>query len=140
MKRLFTISLVVFSLILASTVQAGGIFQQFYFIGLWEGIDSSDGSEAQRSITLNSNGTFNIIGQEPYTSGCKGERGMVTATGVLEGGVIISEDFTLSCFNDNGPFGPGEVTYKPDKLNGTLIEDFPDSIFGPMVLHKISNR
>ena len=140
MRRLFIISIVVFSIILASTVQAGGLFQKLYFIGLWEGIDNYDGSEAQRSITLNRDGTFNIIGQEPITSGCAGERGMVTATGVLEGGVINSDDFTLSCFNDNGPFGPGEVTYKPDKLNGTLIEDFPDSIFGPMVLHKISNR
>ena len=62
MKGLFTISLVVFSLILASTVQAGGILQQFYFIGLWEGIDNSDGSEAQRSITLNTDFSIRFFG------------------------------------------------------------------------------
>ena len=140
MRRLFIISIVVFSIILASTVQAGGLFPKLYFVGLWQGVDINDGSEAQRSITLNSDGTFNIIGQEPYTSGCEGERGMVTATGVLEGGVIITDNFMLICFNDNGPFGPGEATYTPDKLNGTLIEGFPDSIFSPMSLHKISNR
>jgi len=48
MKRLFAISLIIFSIVLASTVQA-------------------DGSEAQRSITLNYDGTFSIIGQETYT-------------------------------------------------------------------------
>jgi hypothetical protein len=139
MRRLFIISIVVFSIILASSVQAGGIFQKLHFVGLWEGIDNNDGSEAQRAITLNRDGTFNIIGQEPYTSGCMGERGMVTGTGVFEGGVIISEDFTLFCFNGFGPY-TDRATYTPDKLNGTLIEDFPDSNFGPTSLHKISKR
>jgi hypothetical protein len=133
------IAMVLFSIILASNAQAGGIFQKLYFVGLWQGVDNSDGSEAQRAITLNDDGTFNIIGQEPYTNGCGGERGMVTGTGVLEGGVIISEDFTLICFNGNGPFYDRAI-YKPDKLNGTLIEDFPDSVFGPTSFHKISNR
>jgi hypothetical protein len=140
MRRLFIISIVVFSIILSSTVQAGGLFQKLYFVGLWQGVDISDGSEAQRSITLNSDGTFNIIGQEPYTSGCNGERGMVTATGVLEGGVIITDDFMLICFNGYGPFGPFDATYTPDKRNGTLKEGFPDSISSPTSLHKISNR
>ena len=140
MRRLFIISIVVFSIILASTVQAGGLFQKLYFIGLWEGIDDFDGSEAQRSITLNRDGTFNIIGQEPYTSGCKGERGMVEATGMLKGGVIFSYDFTLTCFDGYGQFENNEATYTPDKLNGTLIEGYPNSGFDPMVLHKISKR
>jgi hypothetical protein len=141
MRRLFIISIVVFSMILASTVQAGRLFQKLNFVGLWQGIDPFDGSEAQRLITLNSDGTFNIIGQEPYTSGCNGERGMVTAIGVLEGGVIITDDFALICFNGSDPFGPYYGTYTPDKLNGTLIEDFPDSSrFRPTSLHKISNR
>ena len=64
---------------------------------------------------------------------------MVTGTGVLKNGVIISEDFSLICFNGYGPFYDVAI-YKPDKLNGILIEDFPNSIFGPTSLHKISNR
>ena len=103
-------------------------------------MDINDGSEAQRSITLNSDGTFNIIGNEPYTSGCNGERGLITASGVLKGGVIITDNFTLTCFNGYGPFENIEATYSPDKLNGTIIEGFPDSPFSPMSLHKISNR
>ena len=98
MRRWIAISIVVFSIILASTVQAGGLFQKLYFIGLWQGVDNNDGSEAQRAITLNSDGTFNIIGQEPYTNGCGGDRGLVTGTGVLEGGVINSVRFYAYLF------------------------------------------
>jgi len=64
---------------------------------------------------------------------------MVTGTGLLEGGVIISDDFALICFNGYGPFYVS-ATYTPDKLNRTLIEDFPYSDFGPTILHKISKR
>jgi hypothetical protein len=142
MRRWITISIVVFSIILASTVQAGGLLQKLYFVGLWEGIDDFDGSVAQRSITLDSDGKFYIIGQEPYTFGCGGERGKITATGVLKDGVIYSDDFSLTCYNGSNGFKNGIVEYVPDKLNGTLIESFPDSSidFPPSVLHKISNR
>ena len=115
--------------------------KKLYFIGLWEGIDGNDGSEAQRSITLNNDGTFSIIGQEPITSGCLGERGYVTGTGVLQDGVIVSYDFALFCYNGEGPFVNMYATYTADKLNRTLIEDFPNAVqFEPMIMHKISNR
>jgi len=138
MKRSIAAALVVFSVILASTVHAGGFAQKLYFIGLWEGIDDNDGSEAQRSITLNRDGTFKIIGQEPQIIGCNG-RGMLTGTGVLEDGIIIVNDFKITCYDDP-PSGPYYfiATYKPNKLNRTLIEDYPDSDFLPMNLHKIS--
>jgi hypothetical protein len=140
MKRLIAISLVVFSLFLVSTAQADVLFKR-YFVGLWAGIDQNDGSEAQRSITLSSDGTFIIIGQEPYTLGCDGERGFVKATGQLVNGVIVSEDFKLFCFNGELPNGSRElrVEYKPNPFNGTLIESFPDIVeFIPSTLHKIS--
>ena len=141
MRRFFTISIVVFSIILASNVQAGGSFQKFDFIGLWHGVDDYDGSVAQRSITLNSDGTFNIIGQEPYMGGCNGTRGKIKGTGRLENGVIVSDDSTLTCFDGTPTGGEFTVVYKPDKLNGTLLESFPDfDIFPPTTFHKISNR
>lgn len=139
MIRFYTIPIVVISIILTSSVYADGLLEKLYFVGLWQGVDYNDGSEAQRSITLNRDGTFTIIGQEPYTIGCQGERGMVTGTGVLKDGVIISDDFALICFNGYGPFYV-QATYKPDKLNGTLIEDMPDSVFSPASLHRISRR
>lgn len=146
MRRWITTSIIVFSIIVASSVQAEGLFQKLYFVGLWEGIDNNDGSEAQRSITLNRDGTFNITGQEPYTSGCEGERGMVTGTGVLEDGVIFSDDFTLTCFVPIDGVVPDPITvqteYIPDKLNGTLIEQVICHAcdFEPTIFHKISNR
>jgi len=141
MKSLFTISLVVmFSIIIPLTAQAGGIFEKLYFVGLWEGIDDNDGSEAQRSITLKSNGKFKIIGQETNIIGCNG-RGMLTGTGVLEDEIIIVNNFKITCY-DNPPSGPFffKGTYKRNKRNGTLIEETPDDDFLPMTLHKISKR
>jgi hypothetical protein len=142
MNRLLIIFLIIFSIIFASNVNAGELSKGFYFIGLWQGIDPADGSEAQRSITLNRDGSFNIIGYETYFIGCEGGRGLITATGVLEGGVIFSDDFTLTCFGDNppGPFTDIEVKYIPDKLNRTLKESFINSSFEPEILHKISKR
>jgi hypothetical protein len=127
-------------MIVATTVQAGGLLEKLYFIGLWQGVDDLDGSESQRSITINSDGTFNIIGFEPYTSGCEGERGKITGTGMLEEGVIVSNDFTLTCYNDLGPFTVIQAEYKPDKLNGTLIEQVGGGDFPSIIFHKISNR
>jgi hypothetical protein len=129
---------VVFFVNLASTVHAGGLFKKLYFVWLWEGIDDNDGSEAQRSIILNRDGTFKIIGQEPHIIGCNG-RGMLTGIGVLEDGIIIVNDFKITCYDDP-PSGPYYfiATYKLNALNRTLIEDYPDSDFLPMGLHKIS--
>ena len=141
MKQLSKTAIIVFFVILASTVHAGELSKKLYFVGLWEGIDDNDGSESQRSITLNSDGTFKIIGQEPFVIGCEG-RGMVTGTGVLEDNIIIVNDFLVTCFNDppSGPY-PDIARYIPNRLNGTLIEDFPNSSeFLPINLHRISRR
>ena len=64
---------------------------------------------------------------------------MLTGTGVLEDRTIIVNDFKITCYDDppSGPFYD-KATYKPNKRNGTLIEDFPGFI--PMNLHKISKR
>ena len=141
MKRWITISIVVFSIIIASNAQADGFLQKFYFVGLWQGIDDFDGSEVQRSITLNNDGTFNIIGQEPYTNFCGNKRGKVTGTGRLEGGLIISDDFTITCYDPPKQSDEYTVEYRPDKLNGTLIVNAPAfPQFPETILHKISNR
>ena len=142
MKRLLIMFIIVFSIIFASNVNAGGLFKGFYFIGLWQGTDPADGSEVLRSITKNSDGGFDIIGSEPYTGGCNGERGKITATGVLEAGVIVSEDFTLTCYNPPptpGPFTDMQVEYVPDRFNRTLLEVYQGGAgFPPVILHRIS--
>ena len=139
MKRLLIMFIIVFSIIFASSVNAGGLFKGLYFIGLWQGTDPFDGSEVLRSITKNSDGSFDIIGSEPYTSGCDGERGKITATGVLEAGVIVSSDFTLTCYNGLGPFTGSVLEYAPDRFNRTLLEVYQgEAEFPPVILHRIS--
>jgi hypothetical protein len=44
--------MIAFSIIIAPTAHADGLFNKLYFVGLWEGVDNIDGSEAKRSITL----------------------------------------------------------------------------------------
>lgn len=140
MKRWLIILGVAFFVIFATAAQAGTYFYNFYFIGLWQGVDPDDGSEVQRSITLNEDGVFKIVGYETFYSGCDGGRGVVTATGVFENGVILCEDFTLTCLEDElGPFSV-PVKYVPDRLNGTLLETYLNGSFQPEVLHKISKR
>ena len=135
MKRLLIMFIMIFSIIFASNVNAGD--RGFYFTGFWQGVDH-DGSEVLRSIVKNDEGTFDIIGSENYTSGCNGERGKITATGVLEAGVLTSINFTLTCYNGYGPFS-AQVEYVPDRFNRTLLEVYHGAgEFLPVILHRIS--
>jgi len=130
----------IFSIISASNVNAGELLKGFHFIGFWQGVDPYDGSEVLRSIVKNDEGTFDIIGSENYTSGCNGERGKITATGVLEAGVLTSIDFTLTCYNGPGPF-IAPVEYVPDRFNRTLLEVYQgEAEFLPVILHRISKQ
>ena len=136
MKRLFTILIVVFSIILAGTVHAAR-WNKKNFIGLWQGIDLYDGSEVLISITVNSARIFDIIWSESYIGSCGGGRGIVKGTGVLEDSVIISEDLTLTCFD--GPIvGPMRMEFVFDPLNGTLKVKIVDSQFDPTTLHRVN--
>lgn len=109
-----------------------------YFIGLWQGVDPLDGSEALRSIIKNKDGTFKITGSESFFSGCGSDRGIVEATGYVKRYVLRTEDATLTCFEDNTVFDI-ELKYVPDRKNGTLVE-VTGGGFPPVVLHRIDNR
>ena len=104
-------------------------------VWLWQGVDPLDGSEALRSITMGQDGDFNIVGSESYFSGCGSDRGIVEATGRLEQGVLVTRDFTLTCFEINKVLFV-EVSYVPDRRNGTLVEVIGGG-FPPVVLHRI---
>jgi hypothetical protein len=141
MKRWIATTIVVYSIILASTVQAGGLLQKLYFVGLWQGIDTVDGSEAQRSITLNRDGTYNIAGREGYFSACDGARGILNGTGALENGVLFFKNFEVTCFYEESVESRIiPVKYIPDKLNSTLRERFIDEEDIRTTYHKVSNR
>jgi len=110
------------------------------FIGMWQGIDPLDGSEALRSITLDDDGIYNIVGYESFYNGCYSAtgnpRGIVEATGSVEDGVLITDYFALKC--QNGPvYDDISVEYIRDKKNGTIIESIGGG-FPPVILHKVS--
>ena len=133
MKSKLMMLIVVFSIILASNVNAGSHGR--YFTGLWQGIDPNDGSESLRSIVKNDEGTFDIIGTESYFSACNGPSGVVIGTGELEDGDILCT-ITIECIG--GPtFEDIEQRYVPDRLNKTLLE-VSTSGYPTIILHRIS--
>jgi hypothetical protein len=112
--------------------------KNFDFAGLWQGVDHTDGSEVLRSIIKNNDGTFNIVGSETYFSGCNGGRGIITATAVLENGVLTSDDFTLECY-DSATYVVDAV-FVPDLENSTINESYEGDPFFPVILHRISKK
>jgi hypothetical protein len=139
MKKIkFTVIFILLSIIFVPFVGADFHQRGMYFVGLWQGVDPLDGSEVLRSITIDDYWKFQIKGTETYFSGCKSDRGIVEATGFIYNGVLITEEFTLKCFED-GKILFIDVEYVPDRKNGTLVEvirgDFP-----PVILHRIDTR
>ena len=138
MKIKFAVIILIFSICFTPLADAKMVNKGAGFIGLWQGVDPLDGSEVLRSITLDENGNFNIIGSETYFSGCGSDRGIVEATGYLDNGVLITEGYTLKCYESRKTI-PVDVEYVRDKENGTLTEviggDFP-----PVILHRISTK
>jgi hypothetical protein len=144
MKHVWVVILVVFSIFLGSETNAGQIDRSHYFIGLWQGIDPTDGSEVLRSVTKNQDGTFTIIGNETHFIGCQGDRGKVLGTGVLDGGVIVSQDFRLICFGEDYFDDSDDTVYSapmeivPDRRNRTIVEMYGNEAFNAAVLHRVS--
>ena len=133
------------SIVFTSLVSAYALEGKTYFIGLWQGVDPLDGSENLISITLNKDGTFNIIGSESYWTFCDGGRGIVKGTGhlIYQGTLdhlgILEADETLTCFSG----GTADYTeqFIPDVINGTLKEVYPeDSTQVILILHRIDTR
>lgn len=140
MKVKLTVIFLIISICFTPLAGAKMVKQGTGFIGLWQGVDPLDGSEVFRSITLDENGNFNIIGSETYFSGCGSDRGIVEATGYLENGVLKTSVYTLTCYEIDKTISV-DAEYVRDKENGTLTEviggDFPPP---PVILHRISTK
>lgn len=146
MKHTIVVLLIALSIVLVSNTDAGSFDRGQFFIGLWQGIDPIDGSEMLRSITRDEDGTFSITGTETHFIGCEGDRGKVIGTGVLEGNVIVSSDFTLICYGANyfddadDEYFSTPMVIEPDRFNRTITENYESPMFPSAVLHKVSNR
>ena len=106
------------------------------FVGLWEGIDASDGSLTQRSITCERPNSCKVLGADSFLALCKGGRGVLQGTGAIAKGVLKVPGFTLTCFG--GPSVSVDTTFTPDRRNGTLVERTANPQIQPITFHRIS--
>jgi hypothetical protein len=60
------------------------------FVGLWEGIDPTDGGDALRSITCAKDQTCNLAPTDTVISLCGSGTGFAAGTGGLEGDELVS--------------------------------------------------
>ena len=106
------------------------------FVGLWEGVDASDGSLTQRSITCERPNSCIVLGADSFLALCKGGRGVLQGTGTIARGVLKVPGFTLTCFD--GPSVSVDTTFTPDFRNGTLVEQTANPQIKPITFHRIS--
>lgn len=103
------------------------------FVGLWEAIDSFDGSTQRLSVTCASRRRCEVRLNDSFFSDCNGGIGFARGTGSIRDGVLASEltlscgNLTLSQFNE----------FVPDERNGTLT-NLNDSPGLPNLFHRVS--
>jgi hypothetical protein len=110
------------------------------FVGLWQGIDSFDGSTQFLSITCNCDGVCDVrLNDTAFTLSCENQIGFAQGEGSITGNVL-TVDLTLSCSNLDGTSTPGGTQtneFVLDRKNRTLtnINDDPGVY---KVFHRIS--
>jgi len=111
------------------------------FQGYWMGIDPVDGGDARRSLVRLPNGRFAMAARDSALTLCDGtDRGLGTFDdGLLTGGVLISNNLTLRCFN-NGLSVVLHVRYELAAAGLMLEHTTRDdgTPVGTIVFHKLS--
>jgi hypothetical protein len=111
------------------------------FIGLWEAIDSFDGSTQHLSITCTHNSSCDVrLNDTAFTLSCQNQIGFARGEGSISGNVLTVE-FTLSCSNLNGTSNQAGTQLNKfvlDRINGTLTNLNDDPVPVPNVFHRIS--
>jgi hypothetical protein len=69
------------------------------FVGYWMGIDPLDGGDSRRGITVDTDGTFSVIGRDTVFTLCDGtDRAIVTVSdAVVVGTALTSDNFVITC-------------------------------------------
>lgn len=76
------------------------------FLGLWGGIDTTDGSAQQILISRGENGDFSLAWYETFWTACSpGGRGVMEGSGQLAptDKKVLVMDITISCFDPDDP-------------------------------------
>lgn len=142
-RNLFVASAVVFGLGLTNASMAadarGGSPESFE--GLWQAIDSFDGSTQRLSITCARDKSCDVrLNDTAFTLSCQNQIGFARGVGSIKGDTLTVE-LTLSCSNLDGTSdvaGTQENLFVLDRKNGTLTNLNDDPVPVPNVFHKVS--
>jgi hypothetical protein len=141
--NLFLVLTVIFGLTLSGWTIADNAHDPGYrgFIGLWQAIDSFDGSTQYLSITCTPKSSCDVrLNDTAFTLSCQNQIGFAHGEGSIARDVLTVE-FTLFCSNLNGASNQAGTQLNKfvlDRLNGTLTNLNDDPVPVPNVFHKIS--
>ena len=114
---------------------------QSAFVGLWQGLDSYDGSTQYLSITCSRRNTCDVrLTDTAFTLSCPNQMGFAQGEGSIERRVLTVE-LTLRCsdsFGTSVTVGSQDNDFVLDRKNGTLTNVNDDPVPVPNVFHRIS--
>jgi hypothetical protein len=140
---MFLASAVIFGLVFTSPSVAddarGGGHEPF--VGLWQAIDSFDGSTQHLSITCTRDKSCDVrLNDTAFTHSCQNQIGFTRGVGSVQGDTLTVE-LTLNCSNFDGTStmaGTQQNEFVLDRRGGTLTNINNDPVPVPNVFHKIS--
>ena len=113
------------------------------FVGLWQGIDSFDGSTQYLSVTCSRQRTCDVrLNDTAFTLSCQNQIGFARGVGSIEGPVLEVE-LTLYCLDLYGTSylaGSQANEFVLDRRNGTLININDDPVPVHNVFHRLSGK
>jgi hypothetical protein len=136
------------SVVVARSSPGPGPEQGKNFLGLWEGVDSLDGSPVRLSVSdLDDDGVLELTLQEDFWTFCfklgpaySRGRGVVTGTATVASGDVLEVETQLTCIDDNNvaaPQGVASVQYTLRSRGRVLvIPAFRDA--PAIVLHHVA--
>ncbi len=95
------------------------------FIGLWQGIDPTDGSVSLLQITCDQdeNSCF-VQGADSFSGICGFDRLLLSGDGVIEEDILNVPEYQIKCVGDLDPIFNLNTTYSLNSDNNSLIERF----------------
>jgi hypothetical protein len=111
------------------------------FIGLWQTVDSFDGSTQHLSITCANASSCDVrLNDTAFTLSCMNQIGFARGIGAVSGDTL-SVELSLYCSNLDGTStlaGSQQNSFVLDRRNGTLANLNDDPVPVPNVFHRIS--